>query len=66
MYLASWGSYGSGNGQFLGPAGAAIDVAGDVFVADYSNHRVQVFNSAGVYLRQFGGIAAVARASSIG
>jgi len=48
------GSYGSTNGQFMHPAGVAIDEEDHIWVADYENGRVQEFNSAGTYLSQFG------------
>ena len=40
--LLSWGSRGSGQGEFLGPKGVAIDPSsGRVYVADTGNARVQ-------------------------
>ena len=42
-YLAQWGSYGSGDGQFSTPRGVATDAAGNVYVADQGNHRIQKF-----------------------
>lgn len=45
------------NGQFLFPCGIAIDKHnGNVAVADSLNGRIQVFDSKGKYLRQFGDI----------
>jgi VCBS repeat-containing protein len=52
--LTTWGSYGSGNGQFNSPIGVAVDGVGNVYVADYGNHRIQKFDSAGNYLGQWG------------
>ena len=43
-FLASWGTKGSGDGQFIVPEGVAVDTAGNVYVADTHNHRVQVFD----------------------
>ncbi len=51
-YIDSFGSTGSGNGQFNEPKGLAITAAGDIFVADSANHRIQKFNSNGVYQSQ--------------
>ncbi len=48
------GADGSGDGQFSSPNGVATDGAGDVFVVDTYNHRVQKFDSAGAYLSQWG------------
>ncbi len=52
--LGEWGGYGSGNGQFNGPAGISVDSSGTVYVADTYNSRVQVFSNSGAYLRQWG------------
>ena len=53
-YLGQWGSEGAGDGQFEEPLGVALDVVGDVYVADSQNQRVQKFSGAGAYLTQFG------------
>ncbi len=50
----SWGSYGSGPGQMDYPKGIAVDGAGNVYVADTSNHRVLVFDELGDFVRQWG------------
>ena len=42
-FLAAWGSYGTGNGQFAGPTGVATDSSGHVYVADQNNDRIQKF-----------------------
>jgi YD repeat-containing protein len=47
------GIAGSGNGQMSGPAGIAI-AGGDIFVADYSNDRIDEFNEKGEYVSKFG------------
>lgn len=49
------GSVGRGDGQLVFPGGVASDAAGDVFVADTGNHRVQRFGPDGAYLGRFGG-----------
>jgi DNA-binding beta-propeller fold protein YncE len=48
---------GGGAGQFgsLGPQGVAVDSEGDVYVADWSNRRVQKLSSDGEFLLTFGG-----------
>ncbi len=53
VYLAQWGSFGSGNGQFKYPMGVATDAAGNVYVADEGNSRIQKFTSNGAYLAQW-------------
>jgi DNA-binding beta-propeller fold protein YncE len=42
-YAFEWGSFGTGPGQFNHPACVAIDGAGNVFVMDKDNSRVQKF-----------------------
>ena len=49
-----WGSQGSGDGQFDSPHGVAVDFAGNVYVADTANHRIQKFDSSGAFLTQWG------------
>jgi len=41
--LGEWGSLGMAAGQFRIPVGLAVDQAGNVYVADTLNHRVQKF-----------------------
>ena len=50
-HLFSFGSYGKAKGQFHDPISIALDEnAGNIAVADYSNHRVQLFSPEGRYL----------------
>jgi len=53
-YLFKWGSQGSGNGQFQTAFGVATDPAGNVYVADTFNNRIQKFTSTGSYVTQWG------------
>lgn len=53
--LAQWGSLGEGPGQFYGVGGIETDAAGNVFVADAWNCRVQRFGPDGGYMDQLGG-----------
>ena len=52
--LLTFGSDGSGNGQFENGDGLAIDALGNVYLGDIQNHRIQKFSSNGTYLAQFG------------
>lgn len=47
-FLTSWGSNGSGPGQFQFPQGVAIGPTGDVFVSDHE--KIQKFDSQGTFL----------------
>jgi hypothetical protein len=47
------GSSGRGNGQFSGPQGICCD-NGAVYVNDENNHRIQVFDKEGKFVRMWG------------
>ena len=53
--LQSFGSYGSGQGQFDHPWGITTDGDGNILVADRSNHRIQKFTASGQFLSAVGG-----------
>jgi DNA-binding beta-propeller fold protein YncE len=55
-YIKSWGSRGSGPGQFNVVHGIAIDKGGNVYVADEGNKRIQVFDGNGTFKTQFGNV----------
>jgi len=48
------GAQGTAAGQFSLPDGVATDSAGNVYVADGNNHRVQKFSSSGTFIRMWG------------
>src|SRR5205085_4947682 len=54
VFLTKWGSNGTGDGQFNGPQGVAVDAADNVYVADTNNNRIQKFNSTGTFLTKWG------------
>jgi len=54
VYLTQWGSPGSADAQFIRPSGVATDAAGNVYVADPGNSRIQKFTSTGTYITQWG------------
>ena len=47
--LRQFSSKGAGNGQFINPYSVACNVRGEIVVADYSNHRIQVFGRNGKF-----------------
>jgi sugar lactone lactonase YvrE len=52
--LATWGSEGSGDGQFKGFSSVAVDpTTNKVYVADSLNSRIQVFDSNGRFLTKW-------------
>jgi DNA-binding beta-propeller fold protein YncE len=51
-WIKSWGEPGTGPGQFNTPHSIATDDAGNVYVADRGNGRIQVFDGDGKYLRE--------------
>jgi NHL repeat-containing protein len=51
-FIKSWGQTGSGQGQFNGIRGIASDAAGNLYVADAGNKRIQVFDSDGTFKSQ--------------
>ena len=61
-FLAKWGAFATTNGEavgspgdFWGPRAVAIDAAGNVYVTDTGNKRIQAFDADGVFLTQYGG-----------
>ena len=52
--VLSFGKGGSGDGMFKYPLGVAVSDGNELVVADQCNHRVQVFDSNGIFLKSFG------------
>lgn len=53
-YISEFGSYGEGNGQFIWPAGIALDSQGNVYISDEWLNRVSVFSKDGDFLESWG------------
>ncbi len=53
-FLRAWGGEGEEDGQFIYPATIDIDAAGNVYVVDVINARVQKFDAAGNHLLTIG------------
>ncbi len=52
--LTVWGESGDGQGALRQPTGIAVGEDGSVFVADAGNHRIQVFDANGGFVREIG------------
>ena len=52
--VLSFGNNGWSVGMFKCPWGVAVNARDEIAVTDFYNHRVQIFNSDGNYLRSFG------------
>jgi hypothetical protein len=57
-FLFKWGSNGGEDGKFRNPHGIELTMSGnvvnEVFVSEWDNHRVQVFDANGTHLRNIG------------
>ncbi len=53
-FLTSWGTQGTGNGQFIRPIYVAVDLQGNVFVTDDRNPVIQKFDKDGQFLLKWG------------
>ena len=52
-FLTSWGSQGSGPGEFAVPHDLAMDSSGRIFVGDRGNNRVQIFDQDGKFIKEW-------------
>jgi tripartite motif-containing protein 71 len=60
VFVTKWGANngdgtsGSGDGEFVHPAGVAVGKSGNVYVADMGNNRIQKFTSSGFFIAKWG------------
>lgn len=59
-FIKSWGSRGTENGQFNIVHGIAVDLQGNVYVADAGNKRIQVFDGDGNFKTEISNIGSPA------
>lgn len=51
--ILTFGAEGTGHGYFTDPRHVAVDGEGHIYVADYTSGRIQVFDPAGGFIRQW-------------
>lgn len=54
MFIKTIGRAGQGAGEFLMPMGLVIDSYGQLYVADAGNNRIQVVDTDGLFVAEFG------------
>ena len=52
-WVTSWGEKGTGPGQFRIPHAIVVDRNNNIYVADRTNRRIQIFDTEGRFLRMF-------------
>jgi len=53
-FVLQFGGKGKGEGQFNHPSYLALDKKGNIYITDTANHRVEVFDPLGNFLKAFG------------
>ena len=53
-FLGEFGTFGTGEGQFVWPIGIAADSRGRIYISDEHRHDVQVFEADGRYVGRWG------------
>ena len=53
-FLDQWGNTGTGEEQFMEPRGLDVDIAGNVYIADSDNQRIQKFDNEGNFVMAWG------------
>ena len=56
QFIASWGTIGTGPGEFMTPHAIWVDARERVLVVDRENNRIQLFSRDGGYLESWGGL----------
>ncbi|QLH31922.1 MAG: hypothetical protein HWD62_05285 [Cyclobacteriaceae bacterium] len=49
-FISIFGQNSTTNGQFSGPHGTTVDIAGNIYVVDREHHRIQKFNNSGQFV----------------
>ncbi|MGB9594874.1 MAG: Ig-like domain-containing protein, partial [Candidatus Poribacteria bacterium] len=53
-FVARWGTFGTGDGQFSAPRNIEIGPSGEICVADWGNNRIQILTSNGTFMSRWG------------
>jgi DNA-binding beta-propeller fold protein YncE len=53
-FVESWGSHGTGDGDFDMPVDVTTDTSGSIYVVDRDNHRIQELADDGTFKRKWG------------
>jgi len=53
--MRSWGGFGNKAGQFNEPLAIDVSPSGTIYVVDTGNHRIQLFEADGTYIKSIGG-----------
>ncbi len=53
-FLAKWGTFGTGDGQFSSPRSIEIGPSGEICVTDWGNNRIQILTSNGTFMSKWG------------
>ena len=55
VFVAKWGTNGTGDGEFDYPFKIALNAVGEVYVSDAGNRRIEKFDSDGNFITKWGG-----------
>ena len=56
-----FGTFGQGDGEFNRPTGVAVDKDGTIYVTDFKNDRLQVFDPDGNFVTKLAGEATLSK-----
>lgn len=54
QHVTDWGGQGAGTASFNAPGEMALDTSGNIYVSDMNNHRIQVLDPTGTFIKRIG------------